>query len=49
MHISVVDCRFTKFIVDVDFLENMVVDCRSKGEKSCNQHLVRPPPGGALG
>ena len=22
----------------------MVVDCRPKGEKSCNQHLVRPPP-----
>ena len=44
MHIYVVDCRFTTFIVDVDLLEKIVVDFRPKGEKSCNKHLVRPPP-----
>jgi hypothetical protein len=44
MHIFVVDCRFTSSIVDVDFRQKAVVDCRQKGKKSCDLHLVRTPP-----
>ena len=40
MHIFVVDCRFTSSIVDVDFCQKAVVDCRQQGKKSCDLHLV---------
>ena len=44
MHISIVDCRFASFIVDVDFRQKAIVDCRQKGPKSCDLHLIRNPP-----
>ena len=31
-------------IVDVDFLENLLVDCRQIESICCHLHLVRPPP-----
>ena len=43
MHIFIVDCRFAYLIVDVDFCQKAIVDCRQKGPKSCDQHLIRTP------
>ena len=38
----IVDCRFWTFVVYVDFLQILAVDCKPKGHP-CNLHLVRPP------
>ena len=44
MHNFIVDCRFASLIVDVDFRQKVIVDCRQKGPKSCDLHLIRTPP-----
>ena len=41
MHIFIVDCRFASLNVDVDFCQKAIVDCRQKGPKSCDLHLVK--------
>ena len=43
-HIFVVDCRFASPIVDVDFHQKAIVDCRQKDQTSCDLHLIRTPP-----
>ena len=35
----VVDSRLRPFVIDVDFLKILVVDCRPKGQKKLNLHL----------
>ena len=44
MHNFIVDCRFASLIVDVDFHQKAIVDCRQKGHKGCDLHLIRTPP-----
>ena len=44
MHIFIVDCRFAVLVVDVDFGQKTIVDCRQKGPKTCDLHLIRTPP-----
>ena len=44
MHIFIVDCRFALLVVDVDFGQKSIVDCRQKGPKTCDLHLIRTPP-----
>ena len=36
MHIFIVDCRFALLVVDVDFGQKSIVDCRQKGPKTCD-------------
>ena len=35
--------RISVNIVDVDFLKNLLVDCRQIGQTYCNLHLSPPP------
>ena len=41
MHIFSVECRFASLIVNVDFCQKAIVDCRQKGPKSCDLHLIQ--------
>ena len=41
MHIFSVERRFASLIVDVDFCQKAIVDCRKKGRKSCDLHLIK--------
>ena len=43
-HFFIVDCRFALLVVDVDFGQKSIVDCRQKGSKTFDLHFIGTPP-----